>query len=125
MRNARAREILMAMFAVILGLLAGACLMALTGNSPLEGYKFLFKGGLMNIARLGNSFATATPLILTGLSVAFAFKTGLFNIGAAGQMLIGGLCATAVVVPDPRKKSKIISRFVLEEVIITLSITFS
>jgi simple sugar transport system permease protein len=50
----------------------------------------------MSIERVGNTLATATPLILTGLSVAFAFRTGLFNIGAAGQMLIGGLCATAV-----------------------------
>src|SRR5690606_28988237 len=50
----------------------------------------------MSIERMGNTLATATPLIFTGLSVAFAFRTGLFNIGAAGQMLIGGLCATAV-----------------------------
>ena len=59
----------------------------------------------MTIERVGNTLATATPLILTGLSVAFAFRTGLFNIGAAGQMLIGGLCATAVgltlVLPKP------------------------
>jgi len=82
--------------AVVLGLLAGAVLMALIGNNPLSGYIYLFRGGLMSIERVGNTLATATPLILTGLSVAFAFRTGLFNIGAAGQMLIGGLCATAV-----------------------------
>jgi simple sugar transport system permease protein len=50
----------------------------------------------MNIERIGNTMATATTLMLVGLSVAFAFKTGLFNIGAAGQMLVGGLCATIV-----------------------------
>ena len=50
----------------------------------------------MSIERIGNTLATATPLIFTGLSVAFAFKTGLFNIGAAGQMLFGGFCATAI-----------------------------
>ncbi len=84
------------LIAVVLGLLAGAVLILLTGNNPLAGYTYLFKGGLMNIERIGNTLATATPLILTGLSVAFAFKTGLFNIGAAGQMLFGGFCATAV-----------------------------
>lgn len=84
------------LIAVILGLLAGAVLMAVTGNNPFVGYMYLFKGGLMNIERIGNTLATSTPLILTGLSVAFAFKTGLFNIGAAGQMLFGGFCATAV-----------------------------
>lgn len=70
--------------------------MAATGNNPVEGYKFLFEGGLKNISRIGNTLATATPLIFTGLSVAFAFRTGLFNIGAAGQMLFGGFCAVAV-----------------------------
>ena len=38
----------------------------------------------------------STPLILTGLSIAFAFKTGLFNIGAEGQFIIGALIATMV-----------------------------
>jgi len=92
----RFKGLILSLIAVILGLTAGAILMALTKNNPIQGYTFLFKGGLMNIERIGNSLATATPLILTGLSVAFAFNTGLFNIGAAGQMLFGGLCATAV-----------------------------
>lgn len=90
------KEGIVALVAVFLGLMAGAILMVLTGNNPLEGYFYLIRGGLMSIERIGNTLATATPLILTGLSVAFAFKTGLFNIGAAGQMLIGGLAATAV-----------------------------
>jgi general nucleoside transport system permease protein len=90
------REYVLAVFAVFLGLLAGAVLMTLGGNNPFAGYFFLFRGGLMNVERVGNTLATATPLIFTGLSVAFAFRTGLFNIGASGQMLIGGLCATAV-----------------------------
>lgn len=70
--------------------------MVLTGNNPVNGYFNLLRGGLMSVERIGNTLASATPLVFTGLSVAFAFKTGLFNIGAAGQMLIGGLCATAV-----------------------------
>lgn len=90
------KEAVVSIIAVLLGLLAGAVLMLVTGNNPFEGYTFLFKGGLMNIERIGNTLATATPLILTGLSVAFAFKTGLFNVGAGGQMLFGGFCATAV-----------------------------
>ncbi|HOJ78002.1 MAG TPA: ABC transporter permease [Bacillota bacterium] len=95
-RRLVSKDTLIALIAVVLGLTAGALLMLLTGNNPIEGFTYLFKGGTMNIERFGNSLATATPLILTGLSVAFAFKTGLFNIGAAGQMLIGGLCATAI-----------------------------
>lgn len=90
------KDFFMSLFAVLLGLLAGAGLMIATGNNPVEGFYYLFRGGLMNIERIGNTLATATPLIFAGLSVAFAFKTGLFNIGGAGQMLIGGLCATAI-----------------------------
>ncbi|PIE55463.1 MAG: sugar ABC transporter permease [Dethiosulfovibrio peptidovorans] len=95
MRN-KGSSLLISLSAIALGLLAGALLMAAIGSDPMEGYFFLFKGALMNVERLGNTLATAVALALTGLSVAFAFKTGLFNIGAAGQMLIGGLCATAV-----------------------------
>ena len=84
------------LMAVILGLIAGALLMLIMGFDPVEGYKYLFKGGLMNLERIGNTIATATPLMLTGLSVAFAFKTGLFNIGTPGQMLFGGFCSIAV-----------------------------
>jgi simple sugar transport system permease protein len=87
---------LVAVSAVILGLVAGAILMASIGSNPFVGFWFLFRGALMNVERVGNTLATATTLMLVGLSVAFAFKTGLFNIGASGQMLIGGLCATLV-----------------------------
>ncbi|MBQ6820424.1 MAG: ABC transporter permease [Clostridium sp.] len=84
------------LMAVLLGLLAGAILMLVMGFNPVEGYTYLFKGGLMNLERIGNTLATATPLMLTGLSVAFAFRTGLFNIGTPGQMLFGGFCSIAV-----------------------------
>ncbi len=90
------KDFFMSLFAVILGLVAGAGLMIATGNNPFEGFYYLLRGGVMNIERIGNTLATATPLIFAGLSVAFAFRTGLFNIGGAGQMLIGGLCATAI-----------------------------
>lgn len=87
---------LKSLMAVLLGLLAGAILMLIMGFNPIDGYTNLFKGGLMNLERIGNTIATATPLMLTGLSVAFGFKTGLFNIGTPGQMLFGGFCSIAV-----------------------------
>lgn len=90
------RNTIVSLIAVLFGLIAGAILMLVTGHNPIEGYTYLLQGGLKNAERVGNTLATATPLIFTGLSVAFAFRTGLFNIGAAGQMLFGGLCATAV-----------------------------
>ena len=77
--------------AVLLGLIAGAVLIICIGENPFTAFSYLFRGGLMNIERIGNTLATATTLLLVGLSVSFAFKTGLFNIGGSGQMLIGGL----------------------------------
>ncbi|MDR4886435.1 ABC transporter permease [Fredinandcohnia sp. QZ13] len=90
------RTTIVSLIAVLLGLIAGGILMLFIGSNPFEGYSYLFQGGLKNIPRIGDTLATASPLIFTGLSVAFAFRTGLFNIGASGQMLIGGLVATAV-----------------------------
>jgi general nucleoside transport system permease protein len=90
------RDLFTALAAVILGLLAGAVLMLAIGANPLEGFSYLFRGGLMNIERIGNTLATATTLTLTGLAMAFAFRTGLFSIGASGQMLMGGLVATVI-----------------------------
>ncbi len=89
-------NLLLSLSAVLLGLIAGALLIAVLGNNPIRAFYYLFRGGLMNSERFGNTLATGTILLLTGLSVGFSFKTGLFNIGASGQMLIGGLCATAV-----------------------------
>jgi len=95
-KETKSNAFLIAVSAVLLGLLAGAILMAAIGSNPFIGFWYLFRGGLMNIERIGNTLATATNLMLVGLSVAFAFRTGLFNIGASGQMLVGGLCATLV-----------------------------
>ncbi len=90
------KKILISLIAIFLGLIAGAILMLLTGHNPLIGFMYLIQGGTLTLERLGNTLATSTPLILTGLSVAFAFRTGLFNIGTPGQMLFGGFCATVV-----------------------------
>ncbi len=61
-----------------------------------EAYFALFDTSLAGIDPLGETIAQATPLIFAGLSVAFAFKVGLFNIGAQGQLLIGAACSAYV-----------------------------
>lgn len=83
---------------IILGLLLGYILLLVVGYNGKEAYIKLFEGGIKGITegkyrRIGNTISHMTPLILTGLSVAFAFRTGLFNIGASGQMLFGGFLA--------------------------------
>lgn len=90
------KKLIVSLIAILLGLIVGAIFMLVTGNNPFTAFLYMFQGGTMSLERIGNTIATATPLILTGLSVAFAFRTGLFNIGAPGQMLFGAFCATAV-----------------------------
>lgn len=65
-------------------------------NEVSRAYRALFRGSLGSIRALSESLFSATPLLLAGLSVALGFRAGLFNIGAQGQMLMGGLAATYV-----------------------------
>jgi len=70
--------------------------MLLSGDNPWEAYRGLFAGALGNARGWTSTVRRMTPLILTGLSVATAFKAGLFNIGASGQFLMGTIAAVAV-----------------------------
>ena len=58
-----------------------------------ESYQALWKSSLGSSSGLGRTLVEATPLAVAGLSVAFAFRAGMFNIGAAGQLVIGATCA--------------------------------
>ncbi len=87
LRNASA-----SLIAILAGLLAGFVILLITKpDSALQGLWIILKGGFNNgMKGLGQVLYLATPLIMTGLSVGFAFKTGLFNIGAPGQLMVGG-----------------------------------
>ncbi|MEC0229125.1 ABC transporter permease [Paenibacillus alba] len=82
--------------AIILGLLFGALVMLVGGYNPIAAYAALFSRIFGNSYDIGESIRAITPLILTGLSVAFAFRTGLFNIGAEGQFIMGMTGATFI-----------------------------
>ncbi len=77
--------------AVLLALVIGAVLLAISGANPFRAYAALIEGSFGNMKAFGRTLAKATPLIFSGLAVAFAFKAGLFNIGAQGQLLFGAL----------------------------------
>ena len=95
-RGRQTNTFFVAIISLLSGLLAGALLMASIGSNPLLGYKYLVQGALMNSFQVGNTLATATNLLLVGLSVAIAFKAGLYNFGASGQMLVGGMTASLI-----------------------------
>jgi general nucleoside transport system permease protein len=84
--------------AVLLGFVGGAIVMLITGQNPIEAYMALLKGAgfFGDLKRFGDTLLNTTTLILTGLSIAFAFRTGMFNIGAPGQMLMGGFIAVLI-----------------------------
>ena len=104
------RSVLASLLSILIGLAVGSVIVLLVGlfnpalglSGAWDGIRLIF-GGIFSTGRdaagaltfgfnstnMGNMLFRATPLILTGLSVAVAFKTGLFNIGAPGQYLMG------------------------------------
>jgi simple sugar transport system permease protein len=87
------RTILVQVVAVLLALLIGAVLLLVSGANPIEAYSALFRGAFGSPIAIGRTLEKATPLIFSGLAVAFAFKAGMFNIGAQGQLLFGAITA--------------------------------
>jgi ABC-type uncharacterized transport system permease subunit len=88
----RAKSAMYPAIGIGVAIIIGGVIMALTGYHPLESYGALFYGGLIKNWHV--SLLNATPLVFTGLSVAIAFKAGLFNIGAEGQYYVGSMVAT-------------------------------
>lgn len=92
------------LIAIVVGLLAGYLILLISSpEKSLAGLWTILKGGFNNGAKgMGQVLYYATPIIMTGLSVGFAFKTGLFNIGAAGQLMVGGFVSVLVGVTCPQ-----------------------
>jgi len=84
-------------FIAILGaLFIGSLVILLIGENPIQVYKMMFGLAIGNRDGWGNVLFRATPLIFTGLAVAFAFRCGLFNIGGEGQVYVGAFLAAYV-----------------------------
>lgn len=86
-------------FALIVALVVGALVMLATAvDLPTIGrsYIALLQGSVGSLNALSETFTAAAPLVLAGLGLAIGFRTGLFNIGAEGQIVIGGLVAVMV-----------------------------
>ncbi|WP_227938846.1 ABC transporter permease [Alkalihalobacillus deserti] len=96
LRRNKFLSLLVPLIAVLLGILIGAIVMLLTGYNPVLGYSALLKGIFSDTYYMGETIRTMTPLILSGLAVAFAFRTGLFNIGVEGQVIVGWLASVYV-----------------------------
>lgn len=80
--------------AILCGFIVAAIVMAISGFSPADCFDALFRGIFSKPKYIANVIIKATPILLTSLSIAFAFKVGLFNIGAEGQYIVGTIAAT-------------------------------
>ena len=82
--------------AIIIGFLIGAIFLVIAGISPAVAYSKLISSVFSKPKFLMYTLVYSAPIILTGLSVAFSFRTGVFNIGAEGQFVVGSIAATLV-----------------------------
>ena len=91
-------SIVASLVCIVIGLLVGFIILyCINAENAVDGFTRIIKGGFyLKPKGIGSEIAQSAPLIMTGLSVAFAFKTGLFNIGAEGQFIVGSLVAVLV-----------------------------
>ena len=89
-------ELLVPIVAILAGLVTGAIFMAFTGANPLTAYEALLRGCFGTPVNISETIVYTTPLIFTGLSIAVAYRAGLLNIGAEGQIIVGMLAAAIV-----------------------------
>lgn len=94
--SSRLKNLIVPVLAVLLGILVGTIIMIATGYNAGEAFIALWNGAFGDIYYTGEVIRQVTPLILAGLAVAFAFRTGLFNIGVEGQLIVGWLAAVWV-----------------------------
>ena len=106
----RGGGILVPIVTALFAFIVGGIVVALAGANPIDTYKAIFDGSGLNwlfpwvtgddrtlaALNLQQTLILTTPLILTGLAVAFAFRAGLFNIGGQGQYLVGSMAAVWV-----------------------------
>lgn len=90
------RSVLSGLAAVLLAFAVGAMLIALAGRDPVAAYATLFQASLGSANGLSETALRTVPLALCGIGIALAFRAGVFNTGAEGQLFIGGTAAAWV-----------------------------
>jgi simple sugar transport system permease protein len=83
----------MPVISTVLAIGVGSLIIWIAGYDPAAAFAALFKGAFGGPRQIGETILRSTPLILAGLAVGYGFRAGLFNIGAEGQLMMGGLLA--------------------------------
>src|SRR5947209_8160241 len=97
------------LFAILLAVIAGSIVIMITSPGSLvdrfaaviTAYQSLYIGSLGDLQSFSSTLVRVGPLILTGISVALAFRAGLFNIGAEGQLAVGAMTAGIIAFKLP------------------------
>jgi ABC-type uncharacterized transport system permease subunit len=87
--------------AIVIGLLLGAIMLSLLGAHPWEAYREMARGAFGSLYSLSETLVKATPLLLAGLGVGLAFRSGFWNIGAEGQFYLGAMGGTWLALSHP------------------------
>lgn len=95
-RSDRLIRVITPFVSVIIAMLIGSLFILASGNNPIVAFGALFQGAFGSQRAIGETLLRSTPLIFTGLALAYGFRSGLFNIGAEGQLFLGGLGAAWV-----------------------------
>ena len=88
---------LVSLLAIIVALVLGGIVLAIVGGNPFRAYAHIARASFGSVGVFSDTLVKATPLLLTGLACAVAFRMKLWNIGAEGQLLVGAFAASAVV----------------------------
>lgn len=101
-KNIRIQKMAVPLLSVLLGMLFGAIIMLVFGYNPISGYSAMIKGALFTPFYIGQTLRLMAPLVVIALGFAVANVAGFFNIGIAGQTLIGWLASVSVanLLPD-------------------------
>ncbi len=89
------------LLAVLLSMLCAAALIAISGHNPLTAFAAIVAGAVGSPHQIGAALNRTTPYLLAGSGVAMCFRAGIINIGAEGQIAVGGIGATAAVLVMP------------------------
>ncbi len=103
LKNILESKFFITIFSIVISFVFGAIVLAIIGIDPILSYSTLLDGIFGTVKNMSYSVVYATPLIFTGLSVAFSFRTGVFNIGAEGQFVMGSMmaCVVGILVDAP------------------------
>jgi general nucleoside transport system permease protein len=93
---AAARSASIPILAVVTAMVAGGLVILSAGGDPFAAYAGMIQGSFGSLQALSETTVWATPYILAGLAVAFAFQGGLFNIGVEGQLTLGAVASALV-----------------------------